>query len=106
MRAQDEVTLLLKAWGSGDSEAQERLIPIVYNELHRLAKRYRAGEAPGDCLQTTALIHEAFLRLASKHIHWQDRTHFFAVSARMMKLRRKAVPKSCMAASFRIIFDK
>ncbi len=83
--SQHQVTLLLKAWGDGDDAAKEKLIPLVYAELHRLAKRYRAGERPGDSLQTTALIHEAFLKLASKSIHWQNRAHFFAVSARIMR---------------------
>ncbi len=84
-RSQHQVSLLLQAWGDGDKEAMEKLIPLVYAELHRLAKRYRAGERPGDSLQTTALIHEAFLRLASKSIQWQNRAHFFAVSARIMR---------------------
>ncbi len=80
------VTQLLKAWGEGDEVAKEKLIPLVYGELHRLARHYMAGERPGDTLQTTALIHEAFLRLAaSRNINWQDRAHFFAVSARIMR---------------------
>ncbi len=83
--SQHQVTLLLKAWCDGDQAAKEKLIPLVYSELHRLAKRYRAGERPGDSLQTTALIHEAFLKLASKNIHWQNRAHFFAVSAKIMR---------------------
>ncbi len=83
--SQHEVTSLLKAWGDGDEEASERLFPLVYRELHRLAKRYMARERPGDSLQTTALIHEAFLKLASKNINWQNRQHFFAVSARIMR---------------------
>ncbi len=85
-RSQIQVTQLLKAWGDGDERAEEQLIPLVYGELHRLARRYMAREQPGGILQTTALIHEAFLRLAaSKHTSWQNRAHFFAVSARIMR---------------------
>src|SRR5512135_1917529 len=86
LRSRDQVTQLLRAWSDGDEAAKEKLIPLVYDELHRLAKRYMAGERPGGGLQTTALIHEAFLRLStSKHISWQNRTHFFVVSARIMR---------------------
>jgi RNA polymerase sigma factor (TIGR02999 family) len=81
-----EVTQLLKAWGSGDDNALERLTPVVENELHRIAHRCMAGENPGHTLQTTALVNEVYLRLVNVHaVSWQDRAHFFAISARMMR---------------------
>jgi RNA polymerase sigma factor (TIGR02999 family) len=81
-----ELTRLLQAWGSGDESALERLMPLVYNELHRLAHRYMAGEQPGKTLQTTALVHEVYLRLLdANRINWQDRAHFFAICARLMR---------------------
>ena len=81
-----EVTQLLRAWGSGDDQALERLTPVVENELHRLAHRCMARENPGHTLQTTALVNEVYLRLVDVHaVSWQDRAHFFAISARMMR---------------------
>jgi RNA polymerase sigma-70 factor, ECF subfamily len=81
-----EVTRLLQAWGAGDERALERLMPLVYNELHRLAHRYMAGEQPGQTLQTTALVHEVYLRLVDvNNIDWQDRAHFYAICARLMR---------------------
>jgi len=81
-----EVTGLLKAWSGGDPEALERLAPLVYAELRRLAGHYMAKEGHGQTLQATALVNEAFLRLVKiDHIPWQDRAHFFAVSAQMMR---------------------
>jgi RNA polymerase sigma factor (TIGR02999 family) len=81
-----EITLLLQAWGSGDESALERLTPLVYNELHRLAHRYMAAEQPGQTLQTTALVHEVYLRLIDANaVNWQDRAHFYAVCARLMR---------------------
>ncbi len=81
-----EITRLLKAWGGGDEAALERLAPIVYQELHRMARRYMNHEAPGNTLQTTALVNEAYLRLAdADNVDWQDRAHFFAISAQMMR---------------------
>jgi RNA polymerase sigma factor (TIGR02999 family) len=81
-----EVTELLKAWGSGDDKALERLTPVVENELHRMAHRLMARENPGHTLQTTALVNEVYLRLVDVHaVSWQDRAHFFAMSARMMR---------------------
>ena len=80
------ITALLKAWSGGDNTAQERLIPLVYKELHHLAKRYRRRSPAGDTLQTTALVNEAYLRLAGIHnVDWRDRIHFFAVSAQVMR---------------------
>jgi RNA polymerase sigma-70 factor (ECF subfamily) len=81
-----EVTQLLKAWGRGDDRALERLTPVVQNELHRLAHRCMVKENPGHTLQTTALVNEVYLRLVDVHaVSWQDRAHFFAISARMMR---------------------
>src|SRR5271157_520025 len=81
-----EVTQLLKAWGSGDDKALEQLTPVVENELHRLAHRCMSRENPGHTLQTTALVNEVYLRLVDIHsVDWQDRAHFFAISARMMR---------------------
>lgn len=81
-----EITGLLKAWSSGDAAAQERLIPLVYKELHRLARRYRHKAGAGDTLQTTALVNEAYLRLVDIHnVDWRNRLHFFAVSAQVMR---------------------
>lgn len=81
-----EITTLLKAWGEGDREALERLTPLVYEQLRRLARRQMHRERPGQTLQATALVHEAFLRLSSvADIEWRDRVHFFAVAARMMR---------------------
>lgn len=81
-----EVTQLLKAWGEGDGGALERLTPVVERELHRLAHRYMTREKPGHTLQTTALVNEVYLRLVDiQHVTWQDRAHFFAISATMMR---------------------
>jgi RNA polymerase sigma factor (TIGR02999 family) len=81
-----EITQLLLAWNEGDEQALARLIPLVQEELHRLAHHYMAGERPGHPLQTTALIHEAYLRLIdSSRVRWQNRSHFFAVSAQLMR---------------------
>ena len=80
------VTALLQAWSSGDKSALEGLIPLIHEELHRIAKRYMDRERPGHTLQTTALINEAYLRLAdARKIPWQDRAHFFAIAAQMMR---------------------
>ena len=82
----EEVTGMLQAWSDGDQAALERLMPLVYAELHRLAKRYMAGEHAGHTLQTSALVNEAYLRLVdSPGVHWQNRTHFFAVSSQIMR---------------------
>jgi RNA polymerase sigma-70 factor, ECF subfamily len=81
-----EITRLLVAWSDGDAAAFDLLMPHVYDELHRLARRYMSGERPGHTLQTTALVNEAYLRLVSwKDVQWQNRAHFFAVSAQMMR---------------------
>ena len=81
-----DVTELLVAWCEGDQAALERLMPLVYPELHRLAHRYMRDERPNHLLQTTALVNEAYLRLIDvTRVRWQNRAHFLAVSARMMR---------------------
>jgi RNA polymerase sigma-70 factor, ECF subfamily len=81
-----EITRLLRAWGGGDRAAMEDLAPLVYGELHRMAQRYLRRENPGNTLQPTALVHEAYLRLVDvENMRWEDRAHFFAVSAQMMR---------------------
>jgi RNA polymerase sigma factor (TIGR02999 family) len=81
-----KITALLRAWGSGDAAALERLTPLVYAELHRIAHRYMSREKQGQTLQTTALVNEAYIRLVGVNdVTWQDRAHFFAVSAQMMR---------------------
>lgn len=81
-----EITQLLRAWNEGDQTALEKLAPLVYAELHRLARGYMRGERPGHVLQSTALINEAWLRLIDwKNIEWHNRAHFFGVAARMMR---------------------
>ncbi len=81
-----EITELLLALNEGDKTALERLMPLVYDELRRLAHHYMAGERPGHTLQTTALVNEAYLRLIdSSRVRWQNRAHFFAVSAQLMR---------------------
>ncbi|HEX5229017.1 MAG TPA: ECF-type sigma factor [Bryobacteraceae bacterium] len=81
-----KITELLKAWVAGDERAREELIPLVYSKLHHLAQHYRRNAGAGDTLQTTALVHEAYLRLVNvEGITWQDRAHFFAVSAQLMR---------------------
>lgn len=81
-----EVTALLRQWRSGDQEALSKLTPLVYDELHRLAHQYISRERPGHTLQTTALVNEAYLRLVGqKDVNWEGRSHFFAVSAQVMR---------------------
>lgn len=80
-----DVTQLLAAWRGGDRAALDALVPIVYRELQRLAHGALRGERPGHTLQTTALVHEAFVHLADARVDWQDRAHFFALAARQMR---------------------
>jgi RNA polymerase sigma factor (TIGR02999 family) len=81
-----EITRLLRAWSSGEQSAFERLAPLVYEELRRIAKRHMRREQPGHTLQTTAVVNEAFLRLIQgARVDWCDRVHFFAVSAQIMR---------------------
>jgi len=82
----EDVSTLLRAWSEGDRRALEKLIPIVYEELRRLGRRYMRGERSGHSLQTTALVNEAYTRLVDyKRMQWQNRAHFFAVSAQLMR---------------------
>jgi RNA polymerase sigma factor (TIGR02999 family) len=81
-----QLSELLIAWGNGNQNALEQLVPLVYEELRRLAHRYMRRERPGHSLQTTAVVHEAYLRLIDqKHVEWQNRVHFFAIAAQMMR---------------------
>jgi len=80
------ITQLLRAWSEGDDAALERLTPVVENELRRIAHRCMARESPGHILQSAALVNEAYLRLVDiQAVSWQDRTHFFAMCARLMR---------------------
>jgi len=82
----EQVTQLLRSWSEGNQAALEKLTPLVYGELHRLAKGYMRGEREGHTLQTTALINEAFVRLIDwKSVSWQNRAHFFGISAGLMR---------------------
>ena len=84
--SQQGVTKLLVAWGEGDKAALDELMPVVYDELHRLAQNYLSRERPGHTLQTTALVHEAYLRLVDqKTVNWQNRAQFFGIAAQMMR---------------------
>src|SRR5215203_2419681 len=82
----DEVSRLLRAWGDGNGNALDELLPLVYDELHRQAHRFLRRERQSHTLQTTALIHEAYLNLIKQNrIDWQNREHFFAISANLMR---------------------
>jgi RNA polymerase sigma factor (TIGR02999 family) len=82
----EDVSGLLRAWSGGERDALDKLTPIVYEELRHLARRYLKGERAGHSLQATALVNEAYMRLADyKHMEWQNRAHFFAVSAQLMR---------------------
>jgi RNA polymerase sigma factor (TIGR02999 family) len=82
----EQLTQLLKAWSEGHEDALEKLMPVVYEDLHRLARRYMSDERPGHTLQATALVNEAYMRLLdSSRPTWESRAHFFAVSGRIMR---------------------
>ena len=84
--SQRQITQMLVDWGKGDEAALEKLTPLVYDQLHRLARRYMVRERPGHTLQASALVNEAFLRLIDwKNVQWQNRAHFFGVSAQIMR---------------------
>lgn len=86
MPSSNEVTRLLRAWREGDQAAMESLVPLVYDELRRLAKSYMRRERAGHSLQTTALVHEAYLKLIdASQVDWQNRAHFFGIAARLMR---------------------
>ena len=81
-----KITQMLREWSDGNQEALDNLLPLVYDELHRQAARYLRKERPGHTLQTTALIHEAYLKLINRRdVNWESRTHFFAVAAQAMR---------------------
>ena len=81
-----DITQLLAKWSDGNQSALDELYPLVYDELHRLARRYMSRERRGHTLQTTALINEAYVRLVDqKNVHWANRSHFFAISAQIMR---------------------
>lgn len=80
-----DITELLVASSRGDSEALNQLLPVVYNELRRLAERYLRQERSDHTLQATALVHEAYIRLIDQNVPWQNRAHFFGVAAEMMR---------------------
>ena len=81
-----EVTRLLRDWGSGDQQALEKLVPLIYSELRQMAHKYLYRERPGHTLQTTALVHEAYLKLIDQRdARWQNREHFFAIAAQAMR---------------------
>ncbi len=84
--ASTEVTMLLGRWRGGDRQALDLLIPLVYEELKRIAQHYLRSERPGHTLQSTALVHEAYVRLINQDLpQWQNRAHFFAVAAQLMR---------------------
>jgi RNA polymerase sigma factor (TIGR02999 family) len=86
MTSPDEVTQLLLDWGNGNQAALDQLMPLVYAELHRMARRYLNGQSAGHTLQPTALIHEAYFRLVVPNKrHWENRAHFFRVAAKAMR---------------------
>ena len=85
-RQEHEITQLLAEWREGNQAALDELYPLVYDELHRLARRYMSRERKGHTLQTTALINEAYVRLVDQRsVHWANRSHFFAISAQIMR---------------------
>lgn len=85
MPSAQEITELLVAWRDGDHGALEKLIPFVYDELHRLARNYMRRERVGHTLQTSALINEAYIRLFDQKVAWESRSHFFGIAARLMR---------------------
>ena len=110
--ADDEVTEVLRVWADGDERAFERLIPLVYDELHRMAVRYLAGERSTVSMQATALVNEICLRLLGwDQVRWQNRGHFFGVSARMMRrvlvdiARRRTAERRGGAGAIRVPLD-
>ena len=86
MNQSEQITVLLQEWSGGKREALDELLPLVYDELHKQARRYLRRERQDHTLQTTALIHEAYLKLIDqRNVDWQNRTHFFAIAAQMMR---------------------
>jgi RNA polymerase sigma factor (TIGR02999 family) len=100
LEAPSQITVLLKAWSGGDERALDRLIPLVYPELRRMARRYVRRGPAGQTLETTAVVHEAYLHLVkAPDTNWQDRAHFFAVAATVM--RRILVDRARARASLK-----
>jgi RNA polymerase sigma factor (TIGR02999 family) len=85
MTSQESITALLRAWRGGQHDALDRLVPLVYEELRRLAGRAMRHERTDHTLQTTALLHEAYLRMLGADVEWEDRAHFYAVAAQTMR---------------------
>jgi RNA polymerase sigma factor (TIGR02999 family) len=86
MTSQHEITRLLAEWSGGDRQALEKLTPLVYDELRRLAARYLRQERVGHTLQSTALVHEAYMKLVGQNnVQWQNRAHFFGIAAQMIR---------------------
>src|SRR6187401_2230192 len=86
MTSRDEITLLLHEWSNGNRAALDKLVPVVYRELRRLARHYMNNERPDNTLQTTALVSEAYLRIVDcQKMQWQNRAHFMAVAAQAMR---------------------
>jgi RNA polymerase sigma-70 factor, ECF subfamily len=110
--APPEVTQLLVAWGEGDRSALDKLMPLVYDQLHRLAHRYMAQERPEHTLQTSALVNEVYVGLIDqRNVHWQNRAHFFGIAATLMRRilvgyarRRKRVKRG--GGAFQICLDE
>lgn len=107
-----DVTGLLAAWSAGDQSAFDKLVPLVHDELRRLARRYLAGERPDAGAQTTELVNEAYLRLVEcSRVRWQDRCHFFAIAAQMMRrvlvdLARAEKAEKRGGGTIRIVLDE
>jgi RNA polymerase sigma factor (TIGR02999 family) len=80
-----EITQLLHAWQKGETDARDRLIGVVYPQLRSLAMRYMSGESSGHTLNATGLVHEAYIKILGSQVNWDDRVHFFAVAARIMR---------------------
>jgi RNA polymerase sigma factor (TIGR02999 family) len=80
-----EITELIRRWGSGDKEAADRLFPMIYDELRRMARHYLRAEGPGHALEPTALVHELYLKLTGQGMAVNDRAHFYAIAARQMR---------------------
>lgn len=111
--APQAVTQLLKKWSDGDRGALDALMPLVYDELNRIARRHLAREQPGHTLQPTALVHEAFVKLiGERDMHWNSRSHFVAVAAQMMRfilvdhVRRKKMAKRGGPDAVHVTFDE
>ena len=104
-RSEGDVTQLLLKWRAGDKQAESRLFELVEPELHLLARRYMTGERPGQTLQPTALLNEAYIKLAgARQVEWQDRHHFYALAARAM--RRFLIDRArTRGAAVRLPFD-